>query len=1196
MRIISWVGARNAIQLLGVCLGVLLLCLSAFSQANTGRISGSVTDESGGAIQGATVSVRDVDRGTTRILTTDDAGAYNAPNLVPGTYTVKAEYQGFKTVQRENIVLEVGKDIRVDLSLQPGAQTQTITVSEAIPLVETTNATLGGTLSNATIEDMPLNGRNFMNLLQLRPGVTIYPGGGAWTQSTNGLRPEHNVYILDGITAIEPFSAQSVVNGVGLSGDAATLLPVDSIQEFNTQQNPKAEYGWKPGAIANIGLKSGTNTFHGSAAAFGRTDALDARNPFDSGLDGDGNPIPKQHIGLEQFGASVGGPIKKDKLFFFMGYEGQRYAIGNPARITFPTTTSIGDSAHSVVDACLAVPAGSRSSTSLLVAGLDATTCARTTGPTIFQSGPSANYAVAFNTDLQVDNGLAKIDYHINQKNMLHATYFAGQNTGFPVNSSAITQPYWRPAQYTRAQMVGGTWNYIPSSAIVNEARVGFSRYTQSFKPADCPGSGAGQPEFDLNTGAGSCGFPNLTLRGFSGAIGCCANFPKFQGPDMTWEFVENLSYLHGAHSFKFGGELHKNIYNGGTFNTGKGRITFTSLQNFMTGTALNGQLFSGDPMRTLRTWGFAGFAQDDWRITHRLVFNLGLRYEYVTPIKDANNLIGNFDPTLGMVQVGKQINTPYNGDHNNFAPRVGFAWDIRGNGKTVLRGGGGIIYVLEGFNIFVSQQFTVATTTGLNTIPTGALINGVAGPGTITAGGLALTTAQVNWNQNPAINGGSIFPTGLVSCTNAKPCPILSVDPNLRSPYVGNWSLSIQHAFTNNLSLEVGYVGNHATKLIGLTDRNAPPMGAGFTIPDDITSCLSSFGTSAKCSPSATLIQANRPFTKACPTPLPTGLGSAGCFPYLSNINLVSNVYLSNYHGMQVTLTQRPVHGFSYTLGFTWAHALDDITNDWGQNVPQNSLNPRAEYSNSGFDIRRRFTLTTTYALPGKKGYAQMLEGWKINAIVNIQGALPWGVLSNGRVNSSADVSGTGEFMDRWNFYGNSSDFSHLGATSVPFFLPGLPPVSDPTSPAYAKNNVDCTSKALALDGGTAGAATAALYKYGCFEQGTSVMIPPGLGTFGSMTRNTFRGNGLQLLDLSVNKDWKFTERIGGQFRFEVFNVLNHTQYANPQFNAPGGNDPFNNPDTFGTAGQTPDVSNNNPSIGAGASRSVQIGFRLTF
>ena len=232
--------SKNVLRLLGASVATLVVCVSLFSQANSGRILGTITDMSGGAIAGATVTVTDVERGTNRILTTDESGSYSAPNLIPGNYTIKVEYKGFRTVDRQNIVLEVGKEVRVDLSLQPGEQTQTITVTEALPLVETTNATLGGTLQPGTIQDLPLNGRNFMNLLQLRPGVTVCIGGGAWTQSTNGLRPEHNVYILDGITAMEPLGSQSTINSVSLAGDAATLLPIDTIQEFNTQQNPKA--------------------------------------------------------------------------------------------------------------------------------------------------------------------------------------------------------------------------------------------------------------------------------------------------------------------------------------------------------------------------------------------------------------------------------------------------------------------------------------------------------------------------------------------------------------------------------------------------------------------------------------------------------------------------------------------------------------------------------------------------------------------------------------------------------------------------------------------------------------------------------------------------------------------------------------------------------------------------------------------
>ena len=241
---------------------------------------GTVTDQSGGAIAGATVTITDVDRNVTRTLTTDASGAYNAPSLLPGTYKVRAEAKGFKAIERPNIILEVGGELRVDLSMQPGEVTQTITVTEALPMVETTNATLGGTLQSQVIANLPLNGRNFQNMLQLRPGVTIYPGGAGSSQSSNGQRPEDNVYMVNGVMASDPWVSQSMYGNVLAAGDQGTIMPVDAIDEFKVEENPRAEYGWKPGAIVSVGIKSGTNDIHGSAYAYGRDTAFDARNYF----------------------------------------------------------------------------------------------------------------------------------------------------------------------------------------------------------------------------------------------------------------------------------------------------------------------------------------------------------------------------------------------------------------------------------------------------------------------------------------------------------------------------------------------------------------------------------------------------------------------------------------------------------------------------------------------------------------------------------------------------------------------------------------------------------------------------------------------------------------------------------------------------------------------------------------------------
>src|SRR5690348_9805588 len=340
---------RNTTVTLAVTLA--LLSLPLFSQTNTGRILGNVHDTTDAVVVGATVTITDTQRGVARTLTTDAAGGYTAPNLNPGVYAVRVTAPGFKNVDRQNIQLEVAQDVRLDFSLEPGSTSETVTVTSEVPLVNTTSSTLGGTLSNETISELPLNGRNFQKLLELRPGVYIFPGGGKWSQSTNGLRAEHNVYILNGIDTIEGFSSQSVLNAAPVFGDATSILPIDAIQEFNTQQNPKAEYGWKPGGIVNVGLKSGTNTLHGTAYAFGRDSALDATTPFIQ------PGQPKQQTAIEDFGGTIGGPIRKDKLFFLAGYEGQRNTIGAPATVNIPTrahvgTTLAGNKAQSLLDAC----------------------------------------------------------------------------------------------------------------------------------------------------------------------------------------------------------------------------------------------------------------------------------------------------------------------------------------------------------------------------------------------------------------------------------------------------------------------------------------------------------------------------------------------------------------------------------------------------------------------------------------------------------------------------------------------------------------------------------------------------------------------------------------------------------------------------------------------------------------------------
>src|SRR6266702_6506802 len=464
---------RKAAVSLGAALGVLLICLPLFSQGSYGRILGSVTDQSGGVIAGATVTVTDVDRGVSRNLTTDDAGEYNAPNLVPGKYTVRAESKGFRTVERQNVILEVGKEPRVDLSLQPGEQTQTLTVTEAIPLVETTNATLGGTLSNTDIVDLPLNGRDYQNLMGLRPGVMLQPGGGPWTQSTNGVRPDESVWMVDGIINESTFDVRPIVGMPSPFTDGALILPIDAIQEFNLMENPKAEYGWKPGAVVNVGIKSGTNTLHGAAYAFGRDGSWDARNFFNP------SPQPLLPVELEQFGGVIGGPVKKDKLFFFAGYEGLRSLVGNlyietaPATARFPTP----DPRNSMVDAINALQSAgvtpSPISLKLLGCTLGPTAC---TGGLIQGASPNTTtYASTSPTSNVSDNGVAKIDYKINSKHALSGMVWIGNYLG-DGNDHGFVNPIFNLRALVRATDIVVNWISTPNSRLVNEFRVGYNR------------------------------------------------------------------------------------------------------------------------------------------------------------------------------------------------------------------------------------------------------------------------------------------------------------------------------------------------------------------------------------------------------------------------------------------------------------------------------------------------------------------------------------------------------------------------------------------------------------------------------------------------------------------------------------------------------------------------------------------------
>src|SRR6202140_532672 len=768
----------NGIRVLGIVCLLLAVAVPLISQTTTGRILGTVRDQSGAALPAATVTVTDVQRGITRTVTTDDSGEYVVPNLTPGLYTVRAQAKGFKVVQRVNIAVEVAADLRVDISLPAGQVSETVVVEAQVPLINSTTSTLGGTLSNEEINDLPLNGRNYENLLQLRPGVMRYPGGGFSTTSTNGLRAEDNAYMVDGLFNSEPFSGQGIINGAGIAGDSATILPIDSIQEFNIQENPPAEYGWKPGAIVNVGLKSGTNTLHGTAFAFGRDGAMDARNYFNT------TPNPKLPRTLEQYGVSLGGPIVKDKAFFFGAFEGQRYNVGNsfggitsPSMVSMPTTgdclfLATGDCSDSIPNA-LADLQGARvpsSPASLKMSGCSLSgstvSCDGTGFPT--NNNPSINVPNGFNNDVHVNNVVAKVDYAFNQRNSVNGMYFFGNNTG-TVEDFPELQQKWLSDIHTRAQVVGGSWIWTPSARWVNEARFGYNRLYQPTLPGDLSTSAS---SYGLDTGVSgpfTGGLPRIGFGGyfFPGLGGF--KWPKFQGPDSIKQFIDQVSYTAGTHSLKFGGELHRSDVRNAAYGNARGSITFlgsvlngttsTPLEAFFAGLPFKSTLEVGNPTLQLHNWAYSLFVQDDWRATKNLTVNFGLGYEYSSVPQEPHNLLGNFDPnsTSGLVQVQTgtgRIPSLYNPDHKNFAPRFGFAWDTNGKGSTVIRGGAGLVYETVNWQSFIAFNNAF----GPGSVPTAGIVPG----GTITTGNITIKNFLNNppnnltWDNTPVYGNGT--------------------------------------------------------------------------------------------------------------------------------------------------------------------------------------------------------------------------------------------------------------------------------------------------------------------------------------------------------------------------------------------------------------------------------------------------------
>jgi len=763
-----------------------------------------------------------------------------------------------------------------------------------------------------------------------------------------------------------------------------------------------------------------------------------------------------------------------------------------------------------------------------------------------------------------------------------------------------VVLPQYSVGAINNAQHYSGDWTWSPNSTWVNDFRLGYVFIRNLTLAAD--GSLiAGNPwpsGYAMPTGVTNPlfgGLPAITFTNPSFVLGSNTRTGR-RGPQGDVDVIDSVSYLRGKHSFKFGFEHLDLVFDGDAYPNSSGTLTFSSLTTFLQGTPTTpASIFLGDATQNSRMHWFGGFIQDDWRIKPRVTLNLGLRYEYYTPPVERNNYLGNFNPDVNpattpaiqQVGPGAPLSTEYKGHRGEFSPRLGVAWDVRGNGKTVVRAGASILTAGTIMSTLITTTPFGANFPSIGVNNSGKAINAV------TPGRLALTAGQLKWDTAANLGAGTIFPalnpvtingvtyTG-VTCTFAgepgglplgytpTPCQTAAVDPNFRQPTTVSWNLDVQRAITNELTADVAYVGNHGRNQESIVDLNQAPLGTGYT-STVIAACINA-PSAANCTPSAAAITAAQKYTSI--------------FPYPSQIDESTTGDFSNYNALQATLRVRGYHGLSLLAGYTFAHALsvaDTNSTSTLNNIPTDKNNLRLGYGNSEYDLRHRFTFSPTYLIPLVKSPGQMLEGWSLNAIVTVQSGLPFTVAdlattdwlgTNEKANSNSIGNGVFQY---WNYVGPRDAFSYN--TVAPTKLTG----------SAATSNATCLVDALAPYGANAqlqGLARAALFNAGCLMSGSGVLTPPAYGTVGDAGHGFFLGPNYRNVDLSIAKLWRWKERFSAQFRAEFFNSFNRVD-----FNAPG-LDPSKG--SFGFATATPDTGN--AVLGSGGPRHIQFGLKLTY
>lgn len=1167
---------RRSRGLFPILIVVLIIAASPLqAQKDTGAIAGTVRDSSGAVVVGAKVAVTDLDRGTVFTTRSNQQGEYVAGPLKVGRYQVSAEKAGFKKEIAGPIVVDVDEKPVIDLTLSVGSVQETLVVSTQAPLLETETSDLGQLVDSRQAETLPLNGRNYAQLALLGAGIApSEPGSRVETSygfSSNGSRSLQNNFLLDGI------DNNSNLGDV-LTGQAYVIQPsVDAIEEFKVQTNSySAEFGRGNGAILNAVIKSGTNRFHGDLYEFFRNDALDARNAFDV--------FGRQPYHQNQFGATLGGPIIKDRTFFFVDYEGFRVSqalpqlslIPTPAEISgdfssfltstvapqvdmngdvLPGTTAYDCSGHptyygeifnsrltqvSTLNASgyCGVPIGvdgSGNPTNVFPKGLIDPLAARISAlfPSPNANLSGSNFLAEPQKTYSRNNADLRIDHRISSEDSLFGTF------------SYEDQPSFTPSPFQN-ELDGGAFSdgyeddsfrsvaisetHIFSPKLINEARLGYNRINSHRYQLNSNTNVSAQLGFPgVPFGPDLGGLPQISINDGTATLGSTGFLPAIEKQN-TFVLTDNLTWAHGRHSLKFGAEIRHEQFTlfepaapRGTLNFGS---DFTdnpasptsggeAYATFLLGVPDSGEITSLHTVYYTRpVYGF--YAQDDIRATHRLTFNLGLRYDLFTTVKAGNNEQANFDfATASLVVPAGQTaqltpflaaNIPIQRNASpgliapnlmNFAPRLGIAYEA--TNKLVIRAGYGIFYGGDengpysnpspGFNppFFVSQSYAVPC---------------------------YLSSANPALGSNDcAIPGLNVLSQGFPANALTDPnTPLLfAVSPNLHTPYTEQWHFGFQYQLPAESVLEISYAGSHGGDLYNYYNGNQ-------AVPDPVF-CTTPPNTAGNC-PTAP----RRP-AKSCDY----SVFPPNCNPVFDTaINQLRSDGYSNYNSLQVRWEKNFSHGLQFQASYTYAHALDDASSanlgSLNNGDFRNQQEPYLEYGNADFDVRHRFVISYIYQLPfgnGKRfgggasgALDQIIGNWQVAGIVTAQTG-NWFTITDAltNVSTSDGGGGVGYYDVRPNVVGN--------------------PNSKPCMPGTVFNTCAFVDNAIPF-------------------------------TFGDAGRNIVLGPGLQNWDFSIFKMFPVREQMHVEFRTEFFNIFNH---VNPLFEPTGliGEEP--QPLEFGTS-----------------------------